>query len=146
MRRRDFFKNLGFEAFLTAAGSAAVMFARYLSPNILTPDAGPVEIGKPEEYERGTLTYVEGARAYVGNDERGFYALVAVCTHLGCTPRIDGKMFVCPCHGSRYGLGGEVLAGPATRPLARAFIGLTSNGRLFVDRSRMVDAGFRFEV
>ncbi len=80
---------------------------------------------------------------YVGRDARGFYALVAICTHLGCTPRLAADQFVCPCHGSRFAADGQVISGPASRPLERAFVGST-NGRLFVDRSRIVDRNFRF--
>jgi Rieske Fe-S protein len=46
--------------------------------------------------------------------EGTFQAVDAVCTHEGCTiSGIDGATYVCPCHGSRYNRGGQVLAGPA---------------------------------
>ncbi len=48
------------------------------------------------------------------------WALSARCTHLGCAVVVadDGASLACPCHGSRYGLDGAVLRGPATGPLA----------------------------
>ena len=41
------------------------------------------------------------------------------CTHLGCAYRWESnrKEFSCPCHGSRFGKDGAVIAGPATRAL-----------------------------
>ncbi len=146
MKRRDFLGQLGFGSAIAAIGAATGIFVRFLNPNIVTTKAGPVEIGRPEEYKIGTLTYVEAARAYVGHDAHGFYALAAVCTHLGCTPRLEGNQFVCPCHGSRFGLNGDVLAGPAKRPLDRIIVGLTPGGKLFLDRSRIPDANFHFSA
>jgi cytochrome b6-f complex iron-sulfur subunit len=47
-----------------------------------------------------------------------FSAVDAVCTHEGCTiTGIAGDIYVCPCHGSRYNRGGQVLAGPARASL-----------------------------
>lgn len=48
-----------------------------------------------------------------------FVALWRICTHGACEVELQGGEVVCPCHGSVFGEGGEVLVGPATRPLVR---------------------------
>lgn len=55
------------------------------------------------------------------------------CTHLGCGYRWAGdeKQFKCPCHGSVFDIDGQVLAGPAPRPLDRLPVKI-ENGRLMV--------------
>ncbi len=143
LTRRDFLSKMGIGAFLIAASSWVAAITRMLQPNLTSPAAGPVEIGAAEEYKVGTLTFVENARAYVGRDAGGIYAILAVCTHLGCTPRLKADAFVCPCHGSRFSPEGQVVSGPATRPLDRAFVGRAANGKLVVDCSRVVDSEFR---
>jgi glycine/D-amino acid oxidase-like deaminating enzyme/nitrite reductase/ring-hydroxylating ferredoxin subunit len=49
-------------------------------------------------------------------------AVVAVCTHLGGTLSWNDaeRSWDCPLHGSRFGPDGDVLEGPATRPLRAA--------------------------
>ena len=49
-----------------------------------------------------------------------FSAIDAVCTHEGCTiTGLAGDTYVCPCHGSRYTLNGQVTGGPARASLRR---------------------------
>lgn len=47
-------------------------------------------------------------------------AVNPTCTHAGCTVawKADQKALVCPCHGSIFTSDGQVVKGPATRPLA----------------------------
>jgi len=58
-----------------------------------------------------------------------FAALTAICTHEACTiTGFRSPTYVCPCHGSQYNTGGQVLSGPATRSLrtyATQFAGTT---------------------
>ncbi|AKK27121.1 ubiquinol-cytochrome c reductase iron-sulfur subunit [Mycobacterium sp. EPa45] len=47
-----------------------------------------------------------------------FDSFVARCTHAGCTlSSVTDGTLDCPCHGSRFGLDGAVLRGPAVTPL-----------------------------
>lgn len=71
----------------------------------------------------GALVLADRRVAVMGG-EKGFTALSLVCTHLGCTVTVTVDQLVCPCHGSRFTHAGEVVAGPATRPLRRLPVAL----------------------
>ncbi len=66
----------------------------------------------------GALVYREARVALIREAEE-IYALDLVCTHLGCTVSVTPRELVCPCHGSVFDRRGNVLKGPADRPLAR---------------------------
>jgi glycine/D-amino acid oxidase-like deaminating enzyme/nitrite reductase/ring-hydroxylating ferredoxin subunit len=60
-----------------------------------------------------------GQRAVYRDDAGALQALSARCTHLGCIVNWNSgeSTWDCPCHGSRFGARGEVIMGPAVRPL-----------------------------
>jgi glycine/D-amino acid oxidase-like deaminating enzyme/nitrite reductase/ring-hydroxylating ferredoxin subunit len=53
------------------------------------------------------------------DDDGGVQVVSARCTHLGCIVEWNDaeRSWDCPCHGSRFGPGGEVLNGPAVHGL-----------------------------
>lgn len=59
-----------------------------------------------------------------GGSKKGVLAIYKVCTHLGClyewVPMTS--RFECPCHGSKFQLTGDYIAGPARRSLDRFVI------------------------
>ncbi|MGA8039158.1 MAG: universal stress protein, partial [Acidimicrobiia bacterium] len=60
----------------------------------------------------------EQMAAYVDEDDN-LHLMSAKCTHLGCIVAWNPgeKQFQCPCHGSVYSPKGEVIRGPAAKPL-----------------------------
>ncbi len=66
----------------------------------------------------------------ISDDGGGFIALSSECTHLQCTVALEGERMVCPCHGSTFDRRGQVVAGPAERPLDRYQARLTDTGEL----------------
>ena len=66
----------------------------------------------------GALVFRERQIAVIKQGKE-IYALNTACTHLGCTVNATAKGFICPCHGSAFTVGGQVLRGPAERPLPR---------------------------
>jgi menaquinol-cytochrome c reductase iron-sulfur subunit len=90
----------------------------------------PVEVKFEKNRVDGWEVRKEDSTAWVVLDNRGsLTAFSPQCTHLGCAYHWESKeaVFVCPCHGSKFGLKGQVLAGPATRPLDRLAAKLETN-------------------
>jgi Rieske Fe-S protein len=57
---------------------------------------------------------------FVTRDAGQLRVFAITCPHLGCSYAFDQdkQHFVCPCHGSEFGLDGHVIHGPATSPLS----------------------------
>ena len=98
---------------------------------------------QPLDYPEGTVRFNREQRAYVIGGAGGVYALSAVCTHLGCITRYlsDENAIACPCHGSRFDLEGNVVHGPAPRPLPWLEVTPDAAGNLVVDTSVVIPHG-----
>ncbi len=69
---------------------------------------------------------IDGDNVAAFRDEKGaLHAVSAVCSHMGCLVGWNDtdRTWDCPCHGSRFELSGEVIHGPATRPLGSKITG-----------------------
>jgi menaquinol-cytochrome c reductase iron-sulfur subunit len=136
---------------------------RSLVPNVSYDAPTTVKLGPPLEFPDG-LQFLPDQRLFVFREGNTFYAVSAVCTHLGCTVRaealprpettaVEGRplrlthRFLCPCHGSRYSGDGTNQTGPAPRPLAWYHLSLAADdGQLVVDLAREVGRDFRLTV
>lgn len=136
LTRRKFLASAWGAATLALVGQASLAMANYFKP-IVKPGGfgGEVIAGKPNEFKPGTVSAVLDGHCYISRmKDGGYLALWWRCTHLGCTVpwRKDEKQFHCPCHGSLFNPQGEVLGGPAPRPLD-LFPLKVVNGNLVVD-------------
>ncbi len=108
-------------AIVALVGQAGLAMSNYFKPSKQPGGfGGQVIAGKPQEFKPGTVSLVQEGRYYISAlEEGGYLAMWWRCTHLGCTvPWVAGeKQFHCPCHGSLYNPKGEVIGGPAPRPL-----------------------------
>jgi nucleotide-binding universal stress UspA family protein/nitrite reductase/ring-hydroxylating ferredoxin subunit len=70
----------------------------------------------------GGVVQANGRQVAVYKGEDGsLHAVSPRCTHMGCTVDWNDvdRTWDCPCHGSRYDVDGEVIRGPAGKPLPR---------------------------
>jgi len=104
-----------------AAGAAALaslfFLGKFFAPRLPAKRA-TLSVPKAEIPRNGALVYRERQVAVIREEEE-YYAIGLACTHLGCTVAVTPGELVCPCHGSVFDRRGNVLKGPADRPLPR---------------------------
>ena len=146
--RRRFCQAAGASACAAAAGGTGVLSIDFLNPRVLFEPPTRFTAGAPESVGLGTVLTFEEHQAFLVRLKEGFRALSSVCTHLGCVTRYrpDEGIIACPCHGSRFGLDGEVLGGPAPRPLRCLQVGLSERGEIAVDTALEVPPGTIFKL
>ena len=142
LNRRQFFVRLGMGSLAVAGAGTAVFAYQFLSPNVLYEPSPIVNAGKPESYPPESVTLDPATGIFVVREAQGFFALSAVCTHLGCLTAWKPELGIvaCPCHGSKFNRDGTKIAGPAPRPLPRLRMWLSDDGDLMVDRSNLIAA------
>ncbi|MCA9055072.1 MAG: ubiquinol-cytochrome c reductase iron-sulfur subunit [Planctomycetaceae bacterium] len=118
--------------------------AQFMMPNMVLELPSRFKVGVVSDYPLGSVSekykasrgiWVVHSDAYDGHNV--LYALLSVCTHLGCTPSwLQGEQkFKCPCHGSGFYISGINFEGPAPRPLERVGVRITDDGQIEVDKS-----------
>lgn len=132
--RRRFFWTSGLGALGVTGTGGAVVLVDFFHPKVLFEPPTAFRVGRPEDFPVNSITADYDRKVYIVRTEVGFFALSAVCTHLGCITRWleDEGTIACPCHGSKFGKDGSLAQGPAPRPLRRIAIRL-EEGELIVD-------------
>ena len=148
LNRRRFCQLAGASACAVATIGAGVLATDYLRPRALFEPPTLFSVGPAGSFAPGSVLTVEASNVFVMRFQDGFRALSAVCTHLGCITRYrpDERIITCPCHGSRFNLDGDVLAGPAPRPLRWLQMDLTSRGDVVIDSASEVPLGTVFRL
>lgn len=137
--RREVVSFGAWGAIIACLSAAVGAIVRLLFPRVLFEPATTFKAGYPNEYIVGEVSekWMKSQRVWIVRTEKEIYALLGICTHLGCTPRWLGpeNKFKCPCHGSGYTMDGINFEGPTPRPLERVKVALGDDGQIVVDKA-----------
>jgi Rieske Fe-S protein len=139
--RRIFVRDAlkGWIGLVVSPGIYAVV--RFLSGSSGSEGTLPKDVGSADALRPGISKLVQlgDKRVLVVRDKTGQVCAVnATCTHRGCSVRYEAREgpgeLACNCHESRFTLHGDVLKGPASKPLEEYKI-QTVGGRLILSAS-----------
>jgi len=139
--RRDF---LGLAARCSATAAfllATLGIARLPKTAVLPSPSKKFRVTLPESLPPGEPYQPAGRSVAIFRDQEGVFAISKVCTHLGCIVNPVPTGFDCPCHGSRFDPRGEVIRGPAPKPLNWLAVARTADNTYLVDEGSTVPLG-----
>ena len=125
--RREFLKRTGIAlTSLTLAGTLAEILASCASATGPTITHGTTTVNVASLTTNGSYLVDNNVQPdgtpilVIRQNATTFVALSMYCTHAGCqvNPPSNGSIY-CACHGSRFDLNGNVIAGPAPSPLTK---------------------------
>ncbi|MCB0214223.1 MAG: Rieske 2Fe-2S domain-containing protein [Anaerolineae bacterium] len=140
--RRNFLNWMFGVTLVALFGQAGTALLKYFKPRI-EPGAfgGKIVAGQVAEFQPNTVSHISKGRFFISRlEDGGMLAMWQRCTHLGCTvPWREGEhQFHCPCHSSLFNTKGEVIGGPAPRPLDLFPIEIV-NGQVVVDTGTPIE-------
>ena len=106
IKRRDLLKLLWLTPF--------ILHYKYLTPKVKKDKVLSIPIDK---LPFNSAYLIKDKQIGILNGKEGITVLSIACTHLGCVLNVENDKFICPCHGSTFDLQGNVLKGPALKPL-----------------------------
>jgi len=128
--RRSFFSLAG-RAVLWASGVLTTLgIARFLSYQPQVNRKTIFNLGPASQYPPGSITLWPEAKTVLVHTPAGLQAFSTICPHLGCEVTRETEFFTCPCHGSRFGLDGSLINGPAGSPMERLTLETGESGDL----------------
>lgn len=106
IKRRDLLKILWATPF--------VLLYKYLTPKVKKDKVLTIPLNSLP-YDSAYL--IKDRQIGILSGKNGITVLSIACTHLGCVLNVENDKFICPCHGSMFDLAGNVIKGPALKPL-----------------------------
>lgn len=113
-------------------------------------------VGVPADFASAGLHIVAGTKVLIGRDDKGLYAITSICPHEFCD--MDGKQagqpvgtvsaqgITCNCHGSKFDNYGAVVKGPANKALKPFAMALGCDGKIYVDKTKVVSIDQRLDA
>lgn len=139
--RRHLLEVIGFGAIGVTTVGFGALATQFLAPNVLLEPPTTFKAGSLDLFSPNSVTVDKEQKVYIVRAREGFfYAMSAVCTHLGCITNLkaDTNEIACPCHGSRFDIEGNVTHGPAPHSLPRFSVRISESGILIVDKATIV--------
>ncbi|MBP2161312.1 MULTISPECIES: FAD-dependent oxidoreductase [Asticcacaulis] len=104
--------------------TVATSVAEHILPAGNHEHDGEVEVGSFDDIkpEQGALCRHGLGKVAAYRDAGGrLHVCSATCTHAGCVVHWNSfeRCWDCPCHGSQFDINGQVLQGPAVKPLGK---------------------------